>query len=268
MTNIRFITGLLGAAVLAGCSKESLLPLGGPLAGSNIKFYNLAINAPGVNFFANDTKVTAISTSNCTPPTDPKCTTTGLESTNGTNYGAVGNAGIYSSIAPGQYTFTGRIAAATNNGFPVSTVASALTDGKSYSYYQSGFYNATTKTSEAFIVEDAYPAQIDLTISSARFVNASSNSSPMTLYAKNTVTGDSVVLGSNVAYKGASAFVSIPPAFYDLTARVAGSNAAVISRAGVSFSGGRVYTVSAFGDITVTSATAATRPQLDNTPNR
>ena len=44
---------------------------------------------PGVNFYANDTKMTAISS------------TSGSESTTGTAYGAVGNSGIYSGIAPG-----------------------------------------------------------------------------------------------------------------------------------------------------------------------
>jgi hypothetical protein len=36
----------------------------------------------------------------------------------------------------------------------------------------------------------------------------------------------------------------------------------------VSFSPGRVYTITARGDMTVTSSTATTRPQLDNTANR
>jgi hypothetical protein len=269
MTRIRLIPALLGIAVLAGCSKDAVQAvLTGPTAGASIKFYNFSLNAPAVNFFANDTKVTAISSTSCTPPTDPKCTAGGIESTSGTAYGALGNGGFYSSLAPGQYQFTGRIAAATDNGLSVSKLTSTLADGKYYSYYQSGFYDATAKSADAFILEDAFPAQIDYVNAYVRFVNASPNASPMTLYAKNTVSGDSVVVGSAIAYKNGGAFTAVPGALYNLTARYAGSNTALITLAGASFSSGRVYTVTARGDMTVSSTTAANRPVLDNTANR
>jgi hypothetical protein len=90
----------------------------------------------------------------------------------------------------------------------------------------------------------------------------------MTLYAKNTVTGDSVAIGSAIAYKSGGAFLKVPGAVYDLTVRYSGSNTAVIVGAGVSFSNARVYTVSARGDMTVTSTTAATRPLLTTSANR
>jgi hypothetical protein len=77
-----------------------------------------------------------------------------------------------------------------------------------------------------------------------------------------------VAIGSSVAYKGASAFVAMPGAVYDLTARAPGSNTALFTRTGVSFVNGRVYTVTARGDITVVSTTATNRPFLDNSPNR
>jgi hypothetical protein len=271
MTRIRLIPALLGVAALAACSKDGVQKLSGPTAGAYIKFYNFGVNAPSVNFFANDTKVTAISSTSCTPPPtipNPACASTGVESTTGTAYGALGNGGLYSSIAPGQYSFSGRISAAADNGLTVAKLSSTLADGKYYSLYTSGFYDASAKTMDAFIVEDPFPADIDFTKSYVRFVNASSNSTPMTLYAKNTATGDSVVLGSAVAYKSASAFVGVPGAFYDLTARVSGSNTGVIVRTGVSFVASRVYTVSARGDMTVTSTTATNRPTLDNTANR
>ena len=41
-----------------------------------------------------------------------------------------------------------------------------------------------------------------------------------------------------------------------------------VTRTGVSFLGGRIYTIGARGDITVTSTTATNRPILDNTANR
>jgi hypothetical protein len=271
MTRIRRIPALLAAGVLAACSKDAVQSLTGPTAGANIKFYNFGVNAPSVNFFANDTKVTAVSSTSCTPPPavpNPACGTTGVESTNGTAYGAVGNGGLYSSIAPAQYSFSGRISATTDNGLSIAKFSSTLADGKYYSLYLSGFYNTATKTVDAFIVEDPLPPDIDFTNTNVRFVNAISNSNPMTLYAKNTATGDSVAVGSSIAYKAASAFVAIPGAVYDLTARYSGSNTALSVATAVSLSAGRVYTVNARGDITVVSTTAANRPILSATANR
>jgi hypothetical protein len=271
MTRIRIIPALLGAAVLAACSKDGVTDITGPTAGSFIKFYNFGVNAPSVNFFANDAKVTAISSTSCSPPTtppNPACTAAGIESTNGTAYGALGNGGLYSSIAPGQYTLAGKISAATDNGLAVATLSSTLADGKYYSFYTSGFYDAGTKKMDSFIIEDAFPADIDFTSSYVRFVNASSNSNPMTLYAKNTVTGDSVAIGSSIAYKSGSAFVKVPGAVYDVTVRYAGSNTSVAVGTGVSFSNGRVYTVSVRGDATVTSTTSANRLLFTANANR
>jgi len=272
MNRIRLIPALLGATVLAACSKDAIQDvLNGPTAGSYIKFYNFGVNAPSVNFFANDTKVTATSSTSCSPPStppNPACSSTGIESTVGTAYGSLGNAGLYSSVAPGQYAFTGRISATTDNGRAVAKLTSTLANGKYYSLYTSGFYDATGKTMDAFIIEDAFPAAIDFTTTSVRFVNASSNANPMTLYAKNTVTGDSVAVGTAIAYKSGGAFVTMPGAVYDLTVRYAGSNTAVVVRTGVSFVASRVYTVTAGGDMTVVSTTATNRPFLDNTANR
>ena len=142
-----------------------------------------------------------------------------------------------------------------------------LEDGKCYSYYLSGFYNTTAKTVDSFIVEDDLPAA-DFSTTYVRFVNAISNANPMTLYAKNTTSGTETAIGGETAYKNAGAFVSIPGGIYDLGARYTGSSTNAISRTAVSFVPGKVYTISARGDITITSTTAINRPFLDNTANR
>jgi len=271
MTRIRLLSSLLGGLALAACSKDGVQVITAPTAGSYIKFYNFGVNAPSVNFFANDAKVTAISSTNCTPPPatpNPACTTTGGEVTTGTAYGALGNAGLYMSLAPGQYQFSGRISATTDNGLSVAKVPGTLADGKFYSVYMSGFYDTNAKTVDGFFIEDAFPAAIDFTVTTVRFVNAISNSSPMTLWAKNTVTGDSVAVGTSIAYKAGGAFITMPGAVYDLSVRAPGSNTVLFNRTGVSLVAGRVYTVSARGDMTVVSTTATNRPFLDNTLNR
>ncbi|MDP9201695.1 MAG: DUF4397 domain-containing protein [Gemmatimonadota bacterium] len=261
MNRQKSLAVLLCAAVLAACNyeKNAVQDITAPDPGSRIRFFNFGVNAPAVNFYANDTKVTAVSS------------TTGIEATTGTGYGGVGLAGLYSALAPGQYTFTGRIAATIDKDLSISSVATTLTDGKYYSFYQSGFYNTTSKTVEAFVVEDPFPATIDYSVAYVRFVNAISNANPMTLYARNTTTATEVSVGAEVAYKGAGAFTSLPPGAYDLSTRYAGSTTNALTRPAVSFVAGRVYTITARGDITVapsTACAAANRTCLDNTVNR
>jgi hypothetical protein len=135
-------------------------------------------------------------------------------------------------------------------------------EGKFYSYYLSGIYNTVTKTTDSFIVEDVLPAA-DFSVAYVRFVNASSTTQPMTLYAKNRVTLDEVAVGEATAYKSAGAFMPLPPGSYDLSTRNAGSATNVFTRTAVSFSAGRVYTIGARGN----TATASTM-LLDNTANR
>jgi hypothetical protein len=252
------LAALLCAGLLSACGEAPVRDISGPPpAASRVKFFNFGVNAPGVNFYADATKMTAIISA-----------TPNLESTNGVAYGAAGNGGFYSAIEPGDHTFTGKIAATTDKDLAIASSAATIADGKFYSFYMSGFYNTTTKTSESFVVEDPVVDPTDFTISTVRFVNAISNSSPMTLFAKNTTSGVETAIGGAVAYKSAGAFTPIPTAVYDLSTRVTGSTTNAIVRTGVSFLPSRVYTVGARGDMTVVSTTATNRPFLDNTANR
>ena len=254
MSRYRSLAALLCVALLASCEKNAVGDITGPLPASRIKFFNFGVGAPGVNFYANDTKMTAIQS------------TTGSESATGTVYGGVGAGGLYSGIEAGQYTVTGRIAATVDKDVAISTVPVTIEDGKYYSFYQSGIYNATTKTVDGFIVEDAFPLELDYTIAHVRFVNAISNSVPMTLFAKDTASVLEVAIGGPVAYRSGGVFTPVPTGVYTLNTRAAGSATNIISRTGVSFVAGRVYTIGARGDIT--STVTATRPFLDNTLNR
>ena len=137
----------------------------------------------------------------------------------------------------------------------------------------SGFYNTTSKSVEGFVVEDNFPISTDSTQATVRFVHAISNANPMTLYAKSTTAGSTEIpVGTEVAYKNAGAFVSVPAGAYDLSTRYTGSTTNALARTGVSFVGRKVYTITARGDITVapttTGCAAANRTCLDNTANR
>ncbi|MGH7650470.1 MAG: DUF4397 domain-containing protein [Gemmatimonadaceae bacterium] len=262
MTNrYRSLAALLGAVLLASCGKDAVQTITAPATGASIKFFNFGVNAPSVNFYANDTKMTAVSS------------TSGTESTTGTSYGGAGNAGLYSNIAPGPYTFSGRIAATTDKNLPISNLQATLEDGKYYSFYQSGFYDANAKTIDGFLVEDPFPAQFDFSVAYVRFVNAISNSSPMTLYAMDPNSSAETAVGAEVPYKSAGAFTALPNGVYNLGARTTGSTTNVLSRNTVSFVGGRVYTITARGDINVASTSTTTcastnKTCLDNTTNR
>jgi hypothetical protein len=254
---------LVGLAALSSCDKNAVQDITGALPASQIRFFNFGVGSPAVNFYADDTKMTAISS------------TTGTEATTGVNYGQVGSGGLYAGINPGSHTFSGRMAAATDTALglvkdlAISNVQTNIEAGKRYSFYQSGIYDRTTKSVDAFIVEDAFPAEINYSMALVRFVNAISNSSPMTLYVTNPAdtTRTEIAIGGPVAYKAAGTFVAIPGGSYNLVTRHAGSTTAVISRTAVSFSARRVYTVTSRGDMTA-SSTSANRPMLDNTVNR
>jgi len=256
MLRLRAVATVLAAVALASCDENAVQDITGPLATSRVKFFNFGVGAPAVNFYANTTKMTAISS------------TSGNESTNGVSYGSVGSGGYYSAIAPGTYTISGKIAATVDKDLAISNVNATIADGKSYSFYQSGFYSTADKSVDGFIIEDAYPADIDWNQAYVRFVNAISNANPMTMYATNTLDNSVVTVGGEVAYKAGGAFVALPAGSYNLATRYAGSSSNAISRTGVSFSAGRVYTIAARGDITITSSTATNRPFLDNTANR
>lgn len=259
MIRFRSLAVLFGALALTACEKNAVQDITGTLPESRIKFFNFGVSAPSVHFFADDTKVTATASA------------VGRESVAGIASGGVGSGGLYSRLDPGSYTFTSRLTDTLNNnkGVVIASVPGTLGAGKAYSMYVSGIYNTTARQADGFIVEDDFPAAPDFTVAYVRFVHAISNANPMRLVILDQTAGSAEVsVGDAVAYKAGGAFVPVPPGVYNLFTRYAGSTTNVITRTGVGFTAGRVYTIGARGDITVTSTTAATRPQLDNTLNR
>lgn len=265
--------GLLAVALASvfsfSCKKDkSIKVIDIPLDAANnarIKYFNFAAGAPSVNFYANGVKVSAI------------LSATGSENSAGTAYGAVYPISNYSTIVGGTYKINGIVpsTAAANANVSISEISSVLGNGKYYSFYTSGIYNSTTKTAESFILEDVLPlSTASNTVSYVRFVNTIPNgTSGMNLVIKNAVTAVETVVATNIGYKTATAFIAVPIGSYELYVRYPSSATNIISRNGttngvVSFLGGRTYTVGARGDMTVTSATAANRPLLDNTANQ
>lgn len=260
MTTFRAFVALLCGAALTACdySKNAVQQIAGPTNGAFVKFFNFAapplstVTSPGVNFYADNVKMTAVSS------------TSGTESSTGTNYGGAGGGGLYTEISAGQHTLTGRISAAgADKDRVVSTVTTTLANGRFYSYFQSGIYDTTTKTAEAFVIEDVLPATIRSDSAYVRFVHAVSNGATLTLYAQRDTTGSvEFAHGAAIDYKAGTAFIPIVPGPYTLRARL-GTGTNLIVRTGVAFAAGRVYTITARGNVNVASTLA-----LDNTANR
>ena len=269
MKTLRSIMMLIvAAATMSACEKNAVGVIADPPSGgANVKFFNFSVGSPGVNFFINDDKVTAVSATGCFLLDDAnrqQCLSTGRESVSGVTYGGAGNGASawYSDVATGAVTISGRMADSANKNVPISNLQTTVANGKFYSYYLSGIYNATTKTTDSFIVEDVLPER-DFDVAYVRFVNASSTTQPMTLYVLNRVTLEETAVGAAIAYQSAGQFVALPEGSYDLYTRVAGSTTNVFSRAQISFFGGRAYTVAARGNTAVASTML-----LDNTANR
>jgi hypothetical protein len=265
MIRIRTLAVLLGAVALMACEKNGVQDISRPLSGAFVRFHNYGVNVPGVNFYANDQKLTAISATGCTPPVDARCTTTGIESTTGVTYGNLGIGGNYAMVAPGQYTLTGRIAAATDNGLPVSSLTADLADGKYYSYFVSGIYNATTKKADAFILEDLLPTSFDYTKAYIRVVNASSNAPTISATTKLQGSTEVVSVATNLAYKAASAFVTLTPGATDIVVTVGGGTT-TFTFVGIGLTGGHVFTLAVRGD--ATSSVTATSLTVSGSANR
>lgn len=249
------IAALFGAVLSVACGSKVDRTVTGPAPVARIKFFNLALASPGVDFYANNVKMTAISSAS------------GAESIRGTIYSEGAAGGFYVNIAPGQYTLNGKITDTTSHGLAISTVSQMIENGKAYSFYQSGIYDSTTKKADAFVIEDAFTVPTNFGVSAVRFVNAISNGTgPLVLYAKNQATGSTeVAIGGPVAYKAAGAWTEIPFGVYDFFLRYSGSSTNLATKTGISIGGGRVFSVAARGD--ATSTTTARRPALDATPN-
>lgn len=259
------------AALLSSCKlfdKTAVQDITDPsdAATTRVKFHNFAPSSVGVNFYANDKKVTAISSTRCSPTPAAAdveaCRTTGFELATGTTYSNAAASGLYVSLDPGTTTLAAKIAGTAT---VVSSLSQSLEAGKFYTFVMSGIYNTTAQTAEAFVVEDPIPTTLDYSVATVRLVNAVSNATgPLNLIAINTTTTTATNVGAAVAYKAAGAFVTLPPGIYDFDVRYTGASTNLIPRrTGLALEPGRVYTLTARGS----TATASTLG-LDFTSNQ
>jgi len=245
---------------VTSCKDEAVLDINEPIVGAKIRLYNFSIGAPSVNFYANDTKISAA------------LSQTGAESINGVNFGGTYPANQY-ALAPGgesliRATTSSTITTTTPN-LTIASVNHNLVLDKYYSIFVSGIYNTTERKADAFVVEDVFPIALDTARAFIRIVNPCPNTTlKLVLTKTTTVTGqppiiENIDVAAGVAYKSGSAFFGFKPGAYSITVTDEATGRTAI-RAATSFLKERVYTLALRGNIlTGTPATF-----IDNTVNK
>ena len=255
--------GLLIALPLfiVSCKEEAVLNINEPIVGARVKLYNFAINAPTVNFYSSDTKISAV------------LSATGVESINGVSFGNVYPTIGYGLSPEGQRLFkaiTPSTITTTTPNMTIATVSAEVVNDKFYSVFVSGIYNTTYKKAEMFVVEDNFPKGLDTAATYIRLVNTVFNTSTLkaVLTRTTTVTGqpnlvENFTLADAVPYKGASPFMAFKPGAYSITVTDA-TTGKVVSRAAISLLRERVYTLALRGNL----ITGAPAPAIDFTTNQ
>jgi hypothetical protein len=218
-------------------------------SGANIRFSVAAQDAPMVNFYLNDQKVTAKSP------------------VNGREVGLVWSSALTSAMHPSSYGYVNvpagnyTLAAIDTTTVPGTTnlkmnkvlsTSVQLEDKKNYTSYlvgQAGNYEVLT-------VKDDIPPY-DFSKSYIRFVNVMAGApGKFTIKAKGTdpVT-DTVVVASMVPYKGESGYVSITPGTYNIAVFLEGKSAAYTTWTAGVILPGRTYTFFTRGNYVATPGT-------------
>lgn len=263
MKKFKYI-GILFATLpffFAGCDKEFVVDRAaeGEIVGARIRLYNFAMTAPTVNFYSNETKISAVASSNQ------------LEALGGVVYGGEYPNNQYALAPAGNRNILAitPMNLAVNGSLTIATIPADLADGKFYSIYTSGIYDSVNKIAEGFYVEDVFPQQIDSAGAYVRIVNPCPNSSiKLMLQKTQTIAGVKTVLeeievGNHVEYQKASPFLLITPGAWELVLTDLNSGKTAVRNA-TSFLKQRVYTLSLRGNI----VTGVPTPFIDFTTNK
>lgn len=258
--NIYILLIFCAVLLVSSCDKDAVQIIDTPPNGPLVKVYNFALNGPSANFYINDFKISAANS------------TSGVELATGLGYSGVfptNNSYVNAPIS-GSVTFKTivPVAATTNPGVTIANISSTIESGKYYSFYTSGVFDATSKTTSGFVVEDIVPA-VDTSTAYVRLVNTIPNTgiAGFNLTGINTNTMAAITIAEPTAYKTASQFVKVPNGVYNLTSVSTNTPTSyTITRTAVSFAKGLVYTITTRGDATLT--TGANARALDLTRNR
>lgn len=258
---LKYIITILSLAsaifVTTSCEKNAVQDIDNAPIGALVRVYNFALNGPSVNFYSNDIKITATNSA------------TGVEATTGVGAGGIFPANnSYLSLSPGQVTIKTIVpsTASVNPNVVIANIPTSLTAGKFYSVFTSGLFDATTKTTSGFVIEDVMPA-VDTTVAYVRLVNTIANNVNGFDLKATVPSNPDIIIAAAVPYKSASAFVKVPAGIYTLSSVSTNTPTSyTITRTAVTFIKGFVYTMAARGDATIGTGTNART--LDLTRNR
>ncbi len=257
--NTIYLFLLIISLFVGACEKNAVQKIDTTADGAFVRFYNFALSAPSVNFYVNDVKVTATNSAS------------GTEAITGVNAGGIfpANNNYLALKTTGTVSFKAftPTTAVVDPNINVTNIAGEISEGKYYSFFTSGVYDAVSKTTSGFILEDVLPA-VDTAFAYVRFVNTVPNATNgFDLKAVNTATLAESVITAPIVYQATSTYTRIPNGVYNLTATSISSPANnTITRASVSFVKGFVYTIASRGDALIT--TGANAKSLDLTRNR
>lgn len=243
MKNILYKSfALLAAGLMLGSCDENAIedhnePVNG---GAFIKFVHAAPAAPAVNFFLDNSKISALAANS---DGEEQGLTFASNSIFPASYG-------YANVPSGAHTLQAMSPATVGAGV-VSNSSVTLNEGMHYTAFMVG----ETEGFENFLVEDNLP-EADYTKSYVRFVNVADNApADFDVEAVRTATSETpetrTVVGTDVTYKGNTAYVAIEAqGSYMLELKTQNAAGETVTSKSASFTptAGRVYTLALRGD--------------------
>jgi hypothetical protein len=165
----------------------------------------------------------------CVGATSTSLTVNGASLSNASAIAYLGNSG-YQSATVG----TGTISATLTGVGSLGSVTATLAAGASYSVFECG----TVLADSIILITDTLPTSSS-TYAYVRLVNTSSDTSATAI----TGAVGSTVVGYNVAYASASAFVEVTPGTSSITAFNINEPGNVATLSGVQLNAGQIYTL-------------------------
>ncbi len=240
MKKIQIFSFLLASIIFLGaCDKISISERDSPVTGAKLKFIAASPNAPQMNFFLNNAKVSAVNSS-----------TTNVEQ--GFGFGGNFPSLEYTTVTPGSGTLSIAVppASTLDPNAVLFTGPVSFEDNKFYTIAAVDAYDVANKKVNTIVINDVLPAQ-DTSKAFVRFINLIPNSPAVTIVT--TANNNPVV--SNVAYKSSTDFVVAPnPGISTgLTIKDAATGVNLSGNFSFTFNKGRVYTIFTRGLIGTTT---------------
>lgn len=257
------------AVVISSCGEKDIIIneyTREPGNEAQVRFYNFGINAPSVNFYADNVKITASQS------------LTGEMAPTGVSFGATYPSIGYVEVPGGdninifsKTPTTLAIPANNVNNYQQDKEVSNITvpkleSKKQYSLFIAGYFDKDTHKAESFIISDELPPS-DTSKVFVRFVNSGVAEAGTLSIKVSKMDGTEVIseemVAAELAFKSATEFKDFPYGTYKFTIIPSNANNRIWERT-ITLNRDRVHTIAVRGDLRNTSPA----PLLDNTQNR